>query len=169
MNVKDISMKVQKWTSAVLFIGGVILVVTTYKGWFVPSPLMAFNLGLLSLGLLTFQIIRKGGNRKKEAWLLFTTTLYINLFISSIIYKIWPYEKVFTKIGITQMTMFVLFILGIYLNIAYIRAKITYKRVKGNQRSNQSWHVTKSELKRMRESDDIYLNLGIYAEENHNR
>lgn len=160
--MREISEKIQKWLSVFLLLAGVVFIITAYLDWFVPSPFLSFNLGLLTLGLFIIHMIRREDNRKKEVMLISTILLYLNLMISGFIYKIWSFEAIFTKQGITKMFIFVLLIISIYLVIAYVRAKINYKQVKGNQRHSEAWHVTKKELKEMQESDDIYIQLGIY-------
>lgn len=166
MSLREKSILVQIWLSVILLILGIILIVTTYQDIFVPSPTLSFNLGLLSIALFGLQVLRKEGNRKKEVMLLSTVAIYINLLISGFIYKIWSFETIFTKQGITKMMMFILLVLSVYLIVAYVRAKITYKQVKGNQRHNESWRVSKTDIKRMKKSDDIYISLGIYHEGN---
>lgn len=160
--MREKSVKIQNWLTLLLVVAGTGLIATAYMDWYVPSPLLSFNLGLLSFGLFGIQLLRKDHNRKKEFMLLSAGLLYLNLLISGFVYRIWKYETIFTKQGITKMFIFVLLILSIYLIVAYIRAKITYKQVKGNQRHSEAWHVTKKELKKMEESDDIYIQLGIY-------
>lgn len=160
------SRKIQNWLSIILIAVAVVLLITTYKAWFVPSPLISFNLALLTLGLFGLHVYRKEGNRKKEVLLLLATLSYVNLIISGFIYSIWSYEAIFTKKGITQMSIFVFLLVSLYLTIAYVRARITYKQVKGNQRHNEAWHVSKKDLQRMQNSDDIYINLGLYHEGN---
>lgn len=164
--MREKSLKVQNWLSAIVFLGGLALIFTTYKGIFIPSPWLSLNLGLLALGLYGIHMYRKEPNKKKEILLLFTVSVYANLIISAFIYSIWSFEKIFTKQGITQMSIFVFMVLSIYLCVAYIRARITYKQVKGNQRHNEAWHVSKKEVERMKNSDDIYINLGVYYEKN---
>lgn len=162
--MKEKSIKIQFWLSVILLIVGLGLLLSAYMGWYIPSPYLSFNLTLLSAGLFGIHVLRKDTDRKKEVMLLLTITLYINLIISSFIYKIWSYETVFTKQGITKMSIFIFLILGIYLTIAYVRARITYKQVKGNQRHNEAWHVSKKDIEEMEKSPDIYINLGIYHE-----
>lgn len=164
--MKETSVKIQRWLYVILLLVGLTLIVTTYKGWYVASPFLSFNLGLLSVGLYGIHMFQKEGNRKKEVLLLFITSLYVNLIISAFIYKIWSYDTIFTKQGITQMSIFVFALLSIYLIIAYVRARITYKQVKGNQRHNEAWHVSKKDMERMEKSEDIYINLGTYHEGN---
>lgn len=162
------SLLIQNWIAGLLGVTAIVFVIALWQEWFLVSPLIHFNLGLLSLGLFGIHVYNKETNRVKEVYLLLLVALYINLIISTFIYNIWSYETMFTKQGITQMSLFVFFALSIYLTIAYVRARITYKRVKGNQRHNETWKVTKKEVEEMEKSPDIYINLGTYYEGNKN-
>lgn len=163
--MKETSFKIQNWASIILFILCVAMLLATYFDVFIPSPLFSFNLALLSIGLFAVYLYRKEGNKKREVILLFTTLSYVNLMISGFLYKIWTYEAILTKLGFTRLSIILFLLVSVYLSLAFIRARITYKQVKGgNQRHNQMWKVSKKELKRMKKSQDIYINLGQYYE-----
>lgn len=150
------------WMTIITSVLSVLFLVTTYLGWFVPSPSIVMFFGIISLALYVSSILDKNSSRKKEVLLLFVISLYINIFISGTIYRAWTSETIFTKEGITQMSVFLLLVLSIALIVAYIRAKVNYKQVRGNQRHNNMWRISKKEYQKMKESDDIYINLGIY-------
>ncbi|WP_277679942.1 hypothetical protein [Gracilibacillus dipsosauri] len=162
--MREKSLKIQKWLIIILTVLAAVLLITTWQGWFLVSPLIYFNLALLSLGLYGIHMYQKEGNKNKEVYLLSITAIYINLAISTFIHNIWSTEKIFTQQGITKLSIFVFLAMSVYLAIAYIRARITYKQVKGNQRHNETWHVTKKEIEEMEKSPDIYINLGKYHE-----
>lgn len=161
---KETMLKVHFWLSIILFLVIAALLLSAYKNWFFVSPLLTFNLGILAIGLYAVHMVVKEGNKLKEVFLLFTLSLCATLFISTLLHDIWVYENILTKLELTRITIILLLILGIYLTIAYIRARITYKQVKGNQRHSEAWHVSKKDLKKMEQSKDIYINLGIYHE-----
>ena len=162
--MREKSLKIQKWLIIILTVLAAVLLITTWQGWFLVSPLIHFNLALLSLGLYGIHMYQKEGNKNKEVYLLSITAIYINLAISTFIHNIWSTEKIFTQQGITKLSIFVFLAMSVYLAIAYIRARSTYKQVKGNQRHNETWHVTKKEIEEMEKSPDIYINLGKYHE-----
>lgn len=156
--------KIQFWGTTATGVIGFVLLLTSYFAWFVPSPTISIIVGVLSLTLYGSHLLQREGNKKKEVIHLFIISLYLNLVISSTIYNLWSYETIFTKQGITQLSIFVFLILGIALIISYVRAKVNYKQVRGNQRHSEAWQITKKELKNMKESEDIYINLGVYQE-----
>lgn len=156
--------KIQLWGTIGTSIIGAVLLLTSYFDWFVPSPTFSIILGIIAFGLYANHVLQRDGDRKKEVFLLFIISIYINLFISGSIYNLWTSEAIFTKQGITQMSIFVFLILSIAMIISYVRAKMNYKKVRGNQRHSEAWQITKKELKEMKASDDIYINLGLYQQ-----
>ncbi|MEC1158691.1 hypothetical protein [Cytobacillus horneckiae] len=156
--------KVQFYLSAILTLTAITLLVTTFNGLFVPSPFMGFILTILSLGLYTVHVLQKQTNKFKEVLLVALSLLFPVLIISSLIYKVWVWEAFFTKHGITQLTLSSFIVLAAYLCMAYVRAKVSYKRVKGNQKHNTKWRLNKKKVKEIEDSEQIYLKLGTVYE-----
>lgn len=162
--MKESSLKVQTWLTWILLIVGISFLITTYYDLYVPNAFTTFCLEVFVIGMLVVHNIQQNGNRVKEAALVFINTLYINLLLSGVVYRLWKWETILTQQGITRMSLVFLLILGIYVVIAYVRVKISYKKVKGNQRHNKSWRVSRKKEKVLTNSEDIYINLGVYQE-----
>lgn len=152
------------WLTIVVSALSVLFIVTTYFGWYIPSSSISIFLGIVALSIYLNFVLQKSSNKKREILLLFVLSLYVNILISGTIYSIWSSEQIFTKQGITKMSIFVIFILSVALITSYIRAKVNYKQVRGNQRHSEAWRISNKELKDMKESKDIYINLGLYHE-----
>ncbi|GAE93061.1 hypothetical protein JCM21714_2097 [Gracilibacillus boraciitolerans JCM 21714] len=79
---------------------------------------------------------------------------------------IWKWEAIFTNVTMTKITLAMMMLLTIYGVMAYVRAKISYKKVRGNQRHNKTWRVGRKEADQLMKSDEIYIKLGEYYENN---
>ncbi len=168
MTVSEKSIMIQKILSVLLFAGSIIFYILAYVGKLVISPMWALNLIILTIGLFVLHWLRKEGKKIWEVFYFFSILNYFMLMIASFIYQVWTFEKIFTKLGITKLSLFLFFLVTIYLTIVYARVKTNYKTVKGNQRHNTTWRVNRKELKRIMDSDDIYINLGTYHERSDN-
>lgn len=158
------NLKIQYILSGGVFLTAIALFITVYKDWFIPSPFTCFVLVMSSLGLYAVHVLQQQLNRVKEISLLFSIGTFINLLISVFVYNIWKWETVFTKQGMSKMFLFVLLLTTIYLIVAYVRAKISYKKVKGNQRDNNKWRVSNRKKEELEKSKEIYLTLGTVYE-----
>ena len=131
------------WLTIIVSVLSVIFIITTYFGWYVPSSSIPIFLGIIALSIYLNFMLQKGSDKKKEILLLFVISQYVNILISGIIYNLWSSDQIFTKQGITQMSIFVLLVLSIALLLSYVRAKINYKQVRGNQRHSEAWRISK--------------------------
>ena len=96
----------------------------------------------------------------KEMTLISTVAIYLVLIASVAIHDVWKWESIFDKQGITKLSLVMFSVLALYGIIVYFRAKVSYKRVKGNQQHNNKWRVSEREKRKLKESNDIYLILG---------
>ena len=160
----DWNLKVQYILMTVLSVIGLGFLASVYKELYIPSPFMCFILGMLSLALYIVHVLQQQVNRKKEIALISLVLVYINLFFSAFIYEIWKYEAIFTNAEMTRLFLVLFSLLSIYGVFAYVRVKISYKRVKGNQKHNTKWKISKRKQETLHQSDDIYISLGVAYE-----
>lgn len=146
-------------TSGVIFVA-IALFISVYNAWLIPSSFICFIFAMVSLGLYAVHVLQQQVNRVKEISLLFSLATFVNLLISTFVYKLWKWEAIFNKQGITNMLLIILLLTTIYLIVAYVRAKISYKKVKGNQRDNDKWRVTNRKKEELEKSKEVYLTLG---------
>jgi carbon starvation protein CstA len=158
------NMKVQYYLMGALSLVGLGFLVSTYKEWFLPSPFTSFILGMMSLALYIVHILQKQVNRTKEITLISLIFVYVNLCISAYIYEVWKYEAIFNKAEMMKVFLILFLVISIYLVFAYVRVKISYKKVKGNQKHNETWKISKKKQKTLEQSDEIYISLGAAYE-----
>lgn len=158
--------KVQTYLTVILVITGIGFMFSLFKMWYIPSPLICINLIILTLGLYIVQFIQKQRNKIKESTLILTISIYINLFLSSSLYNMWEWERVFTKEAITKLVLTLLTILTIYVVYVYVQMKLNYKKVKGNQKQRNWGPLSRGKnifLRRRNQEKgkgEIYLTLG---------
>ncbi len=64
----------------------------------------------------------------------FTMSLLASMFLSSLVHAAWDMEKFLSRLTMMKMTLVLLVIVAVYLNVVIIRAEISYKKKRGNQR-----------------------------------
>ncbi|WP_047980664.1 hypothetical protein [Ornithinibacillus contaminans] len=158
------NLKVQYILLTGVLITGITFMGLAYKEWYIPSPFVCFIFGLISTALYVVHIAQQQYNRVKEISILFSIGLFANLFLSILIYGIWEWEVIFSKQSLFRFLMFLFLLTTVYLIVAYIRAKISYKKVKGNQRENNKWRVSNRRKEELESTDEVYLTLGTVYE-----
>lgn len=154
------NLKIQYYLMVVLSVIVIGLLVTVYKFWFIPSPFMCFIFGIVSLALYVVHVLQQQTSRKKEITLISLILIYINLLISVFIYQVWKWEAIFTRFQMTKMFMILFLFVSFYLVIAYFRAKVSYKKVKGNQKHNNKWSMSKKKKDQFDQTNEVYIKLG---------
>lgn len=113
-----------------------IFLILMFKGVYVPKS------GTLSLiALITILVYFIAGYALKEEkhphvkkGLIFSLSTYLALMISSIMYHAWKLETIVNAETILKLVLLLTMTIVSYLNFVYIRAEISYKRKRGNQR-----------------------------------
>jgi len=81
-------------------------------------------------------------------------------------------EKFLSRLTMMKLTLVLLGITGIYLNIVFIRAEISYKKKRGNQRieeqPNKSYFEKRKEEKERIERGEVRIVLGISTDNEDN-
>lgn len=168
--LREKSILIQNVLSVLTVAGSVILYILAYANILIIHPIVAFNLMILTLGLFVLFKLRKEENRIWESLYIFSLLNYLMLMVASGIYQIWSFHQIIDKHGIIKLSLVLFFAVTLYLTIAYMRLKKNYKTVKGNQRHTVKWRVNKKNLQEMMNSDQVYINLGIYRKsENSNK
>ena len=82
----------------------------------------------------------------------FTMSLFASMLLSSLVHSAWDMEKFLSRLTMMKMTFVLLVIVAVYLNVVFIRAEISYKKKRGNQRieeqPNKSYFEKRKEEKR---------------------
>ena len=94
----------------------------------------------------------------------FTMSLFASMFLSSLVHSAWDMEKFLSRLTMMKLTFVLLVIVGVYLNVVFIRAEISYKKKRGNQRieeqPNKSYFEKRKEEKERIERGDVRIILG---------
>lgn len=104
------------------------------------------------------------GKRKMEKLMSITMTLFGVMFLSSFIYSVWDMEKFLLRLTMMILILVLLGITGIYLDVVFIRAVISYKKKRGNQRieeqPNKSCFDKRKEVKERIGRGEVRIILG---------
>ena len=99
-------------------------------------------------------------------------TLFGAMFIASLVYSTWDMEKFLSRLTMMKLTLVLFGITGIYLNIVFIRAEISYKKKRGNQRieeqPNKSYFEKRKEEKERIERGEVRIILGASTDNDDN-
>ena len=94
-------------------------------------------------------------------------TLFGAMFFASLIYSIWDMEKF-----LSRLTLVLFGITGVYLNIVFIRAEISYKKKRGNQRIEEqpikSYFEKRKEEKDRIDRGEVRIILGVSTDNDDN-
>jgi len=81
-------------------------------------------------------------------------------------------EKFLSRLTMMKLTLVLLGITGVYLNIVFIRAEISYKKKRGNQRieeqPNKSYFEKRKEEKDRLRRGDVRIVLGASTDNDDN-
>ena len=143
-----------------LTLAALTLFVSVYQNRFIPTKFTLFILMMMTAGLFAVHVGQQQHKKLKEMTLITTVAIYLVLIASVAIHDVWKWERIFDKQGVTKLSLVMFSVLALYGIIVYFRAKVSYKRVKGNQQHNNKWRVSEKEKKKLKESNDIYLTLG---------
>ncbi len=102
----------------------------------------------------------------------FTMSLFASMFLSSLVHAAWNMEKFLSRLTMMKMTLVLLVIVAVYLNIVIIRAEISYKKKRGNQRieeqPNKSYFEKRKEERERIERGDVRIVLGASTDNDDN-
>ena len=99
-----------------------------------------------------------------------TMTLLGGMFLASFIYSVWEMEKFLSRLKMMKLVL--AGIIGVYLNVAFIRAEISYKKKRGNQRieeqPNKSYFEKRKEETERIERGEVRIILGASTDNDGN-
>ena len=102
----------------------------------------------------------------------FTMSLFASMFLSSLVHSAWDMEKFLSRLTMMKMTLVLLVIVAVYLNVVIIRAEISYKKKRGNQRieeqPNKSYFEKRKEERERIKRGDVRIVLGASTDNDDN-
>ncbi len=131
-----------------------ILAITGYCLMFqeivIPAPMFPL-ISASSLFLLyaVSKWARKKDSTNVNRLVVLTIALFIVMFIGSLAFKFWQWEQMVTREFIMKLTIVLLGLLGVYLNIMYMRAESSYRKKRDingspNSRKKDIWNIRKT-------------------------
>lgn len=148
----------------------IVMFYLMYQGVYIPSGKTPFFIALIMFSVYALVGYFFGETRTKQLNRLFTVSLTLNIAysLSSLVYHHWKLDSIISSFSMMKISLVVLVIVILYLNLVYIRAEISYKRKRGNQRIRKE--PQKSLLEKWREkrrkenSNEIEIVLGHSTE-----
>ena len=131
--------QLQVFIVAISFLSAALGVTIMYNAVYIPPAKLILVFGLTT-PVIYFIVkrVQQPKNKKLDKLMSFTMTLFASMFLSSLIHSAWDMEKFLSRVTMMKLTMVLLVIIGVYLNIVFIRAEISYKKKRGNQRIEDS-------------------------------
>ncbi|WP_143560676.1 hypothetical protein [Sporosarcina sp. P2] len=160
-------------TVAISFILAAIGVIGMYSGVYIPSVKLILFSGLTAIAIHFIVCrIRPNKNKKLDKLMGFSLTLYGVMLLSSFVYSSWKMEKFLSHFAMMKLTLVLLVIVAVYLNVVFIRAEISYKKKRGNQRIEEQPHKSyfekRKEEKERIERGDVRIILGTSTDTDDN-
>lgn len=144
-----------------------------YKGVYIPSGKTPFIIGFVTVIIywLIGRLLGEERGKRLMRMLIFSVSMYIPLSLSALVYHHWKMDAILSSLTMMKISLFILIAIVIYLNVVYIRAEISYKRKRGNQRIQKEPKKSQLQLWKERRNDqktgkkeDISIQLGQSTE-----
>ena len=158
-------MQLQIIVVAISFILAALGVTGMYNGVYIPSVKLILLSGLTAIAIhFIVSRIQPNKNKKLDKLMGFAITLFGVMLLSSFVYSSWKMEKFLSHFTMMKLTLVLLVIAAVYLNVVFIRAEISYKKKRGNQRieeqPNKSYFEKRKEEKERIERGEVRIILG---------
>lgn len=114
----------------------ILFLILMFKGVYVPKSGMLFLIALITILVYLFAsyALKEEKHPHVKKGLVFSLSTYLALTISSMMYHAWTLETMVSAETILKLVLLITMLIVSYLNFVYIRAEISYKRKRGNQR-----------------------------------
>lgn len=144
-----------------------------YNGVYIPSVKLILLSGLMAIAIHFIVCrIQPNKNKKLDKLMGFSMTLFGVMLLSSFVYSSWKMEKFLSHFTMMKLTLVLLVVVAVYLNVVFIRAEISYKKKRGNQRieeqPNKSYFEKRNEEKERIERGDVRIILGASTDNEEN-
>lgn len=144
-----------------------ILFMMHWSGHLVMKPMWIVSLGAITIvGYMLLRIIEQESNPKLNQLMNVTMSVYVVLFIASLIHYKWIFDRFISASFLSKAVMLLLLLIALYLNFIFIRMESSYKKKRGNQRIKEKSKGTFIEQlkalfkKEQGNPNDIFIFLG---------
>jgi len=140
-------------------------VIAMYNAVYIPPAKLILIFGL-TVTVIYFIVkhLQQRKNKRLDRLMSFTMSLFASMFLSSLVYSAWEMEKFISRLTMMKMILVLLLIVALYLNVVIVRAEISYKKKRGNQRieeqPNKSYFEKRKEERERIKRGDVRIVLG---------
>jgi uncharacterized protein YacL len=155
----------QVFIVTISFLTAPLGVTAMYNAVFIPPAKIILISWLMTVAIYFItKRLQQRKNKKLDRLMYFTISLFTSMFLSSLVHSAWDMEKFLSRLTMTKMTLVLLVVVAVYLNVVIVRAEISYKKKRGNQRieeqPNKSYFEKRKEEKERIERGDVRIVLG---------
>ncbi|QUW20905.1 hypothetical protein JSQ81_13900 [Sporosarcina sp. Marseille-Q4063] len=155
------------------FLSAAFGVTIMYNAVYIPTAKLILISGLIAL--VTYFVLKQlqqSKNKKLDKLMSISMTLFGAMFLASLVYSAWDLEKFLSRLTMMKLALVLLGIIGVYLNVVFIRAEISYKKKRGNQRieeqPNKSYFEKRREEKEKIQRGNVRIVLGASTDNDDN-
>jgi len=140
-------------------------VIAMYNAVYIPPAKLILIFGLtVTVIYFIVKCIQQRKNKKLDRLMSFTMSLFASMLLSSLVHSAWDMEKFLSRLTMMKMILVLLLIVALYLNVVIVRAEISYKKKRGNQRieeqPNKSYFEKRKEERERIKRGDVRIVLG---------
>ena len=157
--------QLQVFIVVISFLMAALGVTAMYNAVYIPPAKLILISGLTVTAIyFIVKRIQHRKNKKLDRLMSFAMSLFASMFLSTLVHSAWDIEKFLSRLTMMKMTLVLLMIVAVYLNVVFIRAEISYKKKRGNQRieeqPDKSYFEKRKEEKERIERGEVRIILG---------
>ena len=158
---------------AISFLTAALGVTAMYNAVYIPPAKLILIFGLTVTAIyFIIRRLQQRKNKRLDRLMSFTMSLFASMLLSSLVHSAWDMEKFLSRLTMMKMTLVLLVIVAVYLNVVFVRAEISYKKKRGNQRieeqPNKSYFEKRKEEKERIERGEVRIILGASTDNDDN-
>ncbi|MFS0689010.1 hypothetical protein AB1K89_07200 [Sporosarcina sp. 179-K 8C2 HS] len=158
---------------AISFLTAALGITSMYNAVYIPTSKLILISGL-TVTVIYFIVrrLQQQKYKKLDRLMSLTLSLLAAMFLSSLVHAAWNMEKFLSRLTMMKMTLVLLVTVAVYLNVVFIRAEISYKKKRGNQRieqqPNKSYFEKRKEERERIKRGDVRIVLGASTDNDDN-
>jgi len=163
----------QVFIVTISFLTAALGITAMYNAVYIPPAKLILFSGLTTVAIYFItKRLQQRKNKRLDRLMSFTMSLFTSMFLSSLVHSAWDMEKFLSRLTMMKMTLVLLVIVAVYLNAVIVRAEISYKKKRGNQRieeqPNKSYFEKRKEERERIKRGDVRIVLGASTDNDDN-
>lgn len=155
------------------FLTAALGITAMYNAVYIPPAKLILFSAMTTLTIyFIVKRLQQRKSKKLDRVMSFTILLFTSMFLSTLVHSAWDMEKFLSRLTMMKMTLVLLVIVAVYLNVVFIRAEISYKKKRGNQRieeqPNKSYFEKRKEERERIKRGDVRIVLGVSTDNDDN-